>query len=326
MHKIRVADFPDGITVIAAGDSPNCPTCHGTKFIRVNRPYYIGTRFYGNIDEQMNCPDCHPVRCTVCEDSGIVRYDVPREHPQFGKLHPCPICPKGGEMWNKMQRAALRNAELPEVYKGLTFDTWDLISPQVRSGKELARAATELYAYASDQNFYVRLSAIYEMIGRAFEGDDDERNSLVLQGVVGTGKTGLAAAVVNHIIQNTYIRPLYARTRDLIGSVQARYGKEDAPSAEDVLEGIKKAELLVVDEMNLQNSTPDRRDILEEVMRYRHGNSLPTIITLNADRDQLEVEWGLRTATVVRAMAHWLVVEGLPIRNEGFAIRENPSR
>lgn len=298
-----------------------CPRCSGSGYCYQPRPYYIGSRYYGDIDELLPCPECSPLECEVCGDKGLVLYNVPREHPQFGKLHPCSECKRGQQAAENIQRAALRSAELPETYKMLTFKSWLDLPDEQRKGKELAFTAAALFATSSHANFSIKLSEIYAEAEMQFADEDRTCNSLVFQGDVGRGKTGLAAAIVNHLVRETSRRVLYSRCRDLIGSVQARYGKDEPPSSDDVINNIKTADVLVIDEMNLAQGSDNRRDIMEEIMRHRHGYSLPTLITLNANRDAFEAEWGERTATVAWEMSHWLVVEGLPIRNEGAPIR-----
>lgn len=303
----------------------NCRTCHGAKMVYQARPYYIGTRYYGELEEMVQCPDCNPVRCQECQDTGIVRYQLPRTHPDFGRLFPCPVpgCKAGREMYEKMQRAALRSAEIPEDYKALTFETWDQLPEQLRRGKELARAAAGLFI--STRDHYTALTDIYAACGREYRGEDRRRHSLVFQGAVGLGKTGMAAAVANALVERGE-RVLYMRTRDMIQEIQSRYGKEDPPSAEDVLMGIQRADVLILDEFNITDYTPDRRDRVESVIRYRHNNSLPTIVTLNDDWGMVEANWGERTATVLRAMAHWILLDGAPIRNEGRVIADGGRR
>jgi hypothetical protein len=33
-----------------------------------------------------------PVKCATCQDRGLVHYDLPVDHPDFGKAFPCPNC------------------------------------------------------------------------------------------------------------------------------------------------------------------------------------------------------------------------------------------
>lgn len=299
-----------------------CKTCGGSSAIYKKRPYIVMGRNYGDIDEMVACPECAK-HCPTCDDIGFVRYDLPFGHEFYGKLFPCPNCPKGRAAAEAAREIVFKGAELPEHYKGLTFATWDGLPAQFRAGKELARAAAGLFVENTHQRHFFSLAAIYEAAGIPMPAQQDMlRNSLVLQGPVGTGKTGLAAAVANVLLENN-IRVLYSRARDLIRSVQRRYGSDGGISADDVIEKIKRAPILIIDELNLGVKSDDRKDIMEDVMRHRYGNQLPTIITLNADRDELEGEWGLRTASVVRAMSHWIYVDGTPIRNEGFAVADH---
>ena len=92
------------------------------------------------------------------------------------------------------------------------------------------------------------------------------------------GKAGLGAAFGNFLTASSTVLPLYSRCRDLISTVQGEYGQTERPST-PALERYKKCGLLIVDEMNLGNIKADRQDILEEIMRYRHGNALPTLLT-----------------------------------------------
>lgn len=296
-----------------------CEQCHGAGMIYVGRPVYIGTRYYGDIEEMQPCPACRHT-CQLCGGVGVVRYNMPANHPQFGKLFPCPKCDEGKRMEVAMQRAELSRAQLPDEYKKLTFRRWDKLPASLRAGKQIARHAAELFAQASQQNFYVRLSDAFARAGQPFTGEDSRRNSLVLQGDVGLGKTGLAAAMMNALVP-LGAEVLYTRARDLIRDVQDTYSNDDRRTA-DVISTYQRVRILVIDEFNLQKGSEDRLDIMEEVVRARHGNSLPTVFTMNIDRDQLEKDWGIRTATVVRAMAHWFTLTGLPLRNEGEAIVE----
>ena len=303
---------------VQGNNNLDCPTCNGSGFIVARRPIYIGARFYGDIEEQADCPDCIGVQqahCEVCADFGMVRYAVPQSDPRFGQLFPCTNCPKGKAMAERALTNALEGAGLPDRYRKMSFISWMALPKDARAGKELPYAAAGLYAQSWQQGFELSLKAVYAKAKQPYPNQPDRKaNSLVFEGAPGIGKTGLAAAVCNYLVEKTPVRPLYSRCRDMVRSVQAGYG-DDKPS--NALERYKQAELLVIDEMNLVNSTDDRRDIIEEIIRFRHGNSLPMIVTLNNTREQFEAEWGKRTATVLYEASHWFLVEGSMIRDEG---------
>jgi DNA replication protein DnaC len=303
-------------------DNTDCPTCGGTGFIVAKRPIYIGQRYYGDIEEQQDCPDCilsKRAHCEVCGDFGVIRYDVPRTDERFGQLFPCPACPKGKGLAERSLSNLLEGAELPERYRTLSFTTWMSLPADMRNGKELAYAAAGVFALSWKTHFAFTLKDIYARARMPFPRDlvDRPATSLVFEGIPGTGKTGLAAAVCNYLVEKTPVRPLYSRCRDMIRNIQADYGDSDTGA----MQRYKRAEFLVIDEMNLVNPTDDRRDIGEEIIRHRMNNSLPTIVTLNNTRAEFEAEWGKRTATVLFELSHWFIVGGVPIRDEGTALQ-----
>lgn len=302
-------------------NNTDCPTCSGNGFVLIERPIYIHTRSYGTITEQADCPDCQysqHAHCEVCDDFGMVRYAVPQSDPRFGQLFPCTSCPKGKALALRALENSLEGAGLPDRYRRMSFTTWMDLPKAARAGKELPYVAAALYAQSWQAGFELSLKAVYAKAKQPYPNQPDRKaNSLVFEGAPGIGKTGLAAAVCNYLVEKTPVRPLYSRCRDMVRSVQAGYG-DDKPS--NALERYKSADLLVIDEMNLVNSTDDRRDIIEEIVRFRHGNSLPCIITLNNTREQFEAEWGKRTATVLYEASLWFAMTGSMIRDEGTAV------
>lgn len=307
----------------STNDYANCAKCEGKGWIYVPRPYILFGRNYGDMGGIEDCPVCqsHAAHCEVCGDFGYVRYDVPSDHPLFGQLHPCAACPKGASMSEAILTSALKDAGLPEFYRTLSFQSWMRLPAEARHGKELPYAAAGLFALSWEADFAVSLKAIYEKARLPWERGRKDRiaNSLVFEGEKGIGKTGLVAAVCNYLVEKTTVRPLYIRCRNLIRAVQTQYGTNETTA----LERCKSAELLVIDEMNLAKTEPDKQEIMEEIVRYRHDNGLPTLITLNTTRAEFEAEWGQRTATVAYEMSHWIVMTGSPIRDEGAAIGDD---
>lgn len=257
--------------------------------------------------------DAPAYECGVCEDKGMVRYDVPVEHEYFGKMFPCPACERGHQLLVNQWRARLANAGLPATYQHLTFESWKALPESLKEGKRLAFNAAMLFA--AGEGHYVSIAEAYRLSKRKWQQEDVVRNSLIFQGPVGTGKTGLAAAIINALLEQ--LQPvLYVRAQDFIMSVQARYGTDEKPSSDDVINELRQAPVVVLDEFNLTDKSADRQSIMEKVIRYRHGHALPTIITCNFNQDQLREQWGERTVSVLLAMAHFIPMGGEEIRDE----------
>lgn len=276
----------------------------------------------GNLAHQLDAapaPASEPA-CPTCQDLGVISYNVPVGHEWFGKLYPCPSCDLGRAKLVTQWNNRLVNARIPNQYRLCTFESWNqVMTAEHQQGKRLAYEACWLFAEQPEQN--VSLEQAWRRAGKEL-GGDIERRSLVLHGPVGTGKTGLVAAAVNALLEKGR-SVLWTRAQDLIASVQATYardyddhdGGEQKKRTETVKTMYKQAPILIVDEFQLVQRTPDRQEIMEGIIRYRHDYQLPTLITCNFGKDDLESQWGERTISVLLAMAHWIPVGGIPVRN-----------
>lgn len=261
-------------------------------------------------------------QCETCEDIGHVRYDVPVGHPWFGKMFPCPDCEKGQALLRQQWESRLKTAKVPDVYKHLTFESWRALPAAARKGKRLAFACAELFV--TSPNYEVSIAEAMSRIDEPFKYADAVRNSLIFQGVPGLGKTGLASAITNHLLAEGKA-VLYIRTHDLLESIKTSFDKDKKVSndGEKVLSStqqpivsiVKRSPVLLLDEFNVSIVGDWRMEVMEDIIRYRHGNRLPTIFTCNANMDELERQWGIRTTSVLFAMAHFVPMDGPVLRD-----------
>lgn len=251
--------------------------------------------------------------CATCHDLGVIAYSVPVGHEWFGKLYPCPSCVRGREALAQQWQNRLQSTRMPVQYQACTFETWNqLVQGEARRGKLLAYETCRLFA--SHPRHIISLALAWKRAGKTLNGEV-ERNSLILQGPVGVGKTGLMAAVVNALLESGHL-PLWTRAQDLIASVQATYKPDwDGPPMGEIKRLYKTAPVLAIDEFQLVQATADRQEIMEDIIRHRYGEQLPTLITCNYDETDLRRQWGERTIDPLKAMAHWILMGGTPIRN-----------
>lgn len=259
------------------------------------------------------------IACAVCEDRGLVAFDVPHGHDLFGRLMPCEYCEKGQEIQVKQWVNNLQNAGLSRRYQDLTFNTWNELPDDMKQGKRLAEVVMKLFA--TTEGNWVSMAEAYKRAGRRYPGDDVVRNSVILQGDLGCGKTGLAAAVVNH--RAWHKQPtLYIRLQDFFNEIIERYNDNYKPASEydpktpeNVKRLAKEAPVLVLDEINVQKPSEHNKAVFEEIVRYRAGNNLPTIYTCNFTVEQLREQWNERAMDVLLEMAHWVPMGGPKLRN-----------
>ena len=133
--------------------------------------------------------------CPHCAGAGYYKEEVPYGHPNFGKLMPC-VC-KQQELG---QRAAEKLYEISNLgpFNDKTFENFNPAVPGVQG----AFYAAQKYA-------------------------ERPQGWMVIFGNYGAGKTHLAAATANELLNNHY-RVLFAVVPDLLDHLRATFG----PSSE----------------------------------------------------------------------------------------------
>lgn len=259
-----------------------------------------------------------PVTCAICGGRGVFQLAVAPDHPDFGKLFPCEQCPAGQDLLTRRWQNGLKTAGLPINYQSLTFQTWEAISKKQREGKRLAEAVAKLFVAHPDG--WVSLAQAYEFGERTYSGADVVRNWIILQGLPGLGKTGLAAAIVNHRAYNK-LPTLYLRLQSFLVELTDRYNDNwqprtanDPKTPGEVLELVTHVPVLVLDEINLQSATDHSQRVFEQIVRDRAGAARPTVFTCNFTADELKAQWNERAVDMLLATAHWIPMGGQRLR------------
>lgn len=257
-------------------------------------------------------------QCSACNDLGVYKLAVPFEDPRFGKLFPCdnPDCEAGRAYKVDLWQRRIKAAGIPYDYQTFTMDSfWFAIEHDIQGKNQAWTAATHFLTRPLHQ---VSIAGVWRDCGRTYPDADRVCNSLIFQGSYGVGKTGLAVAIINYVVQELRQPAMYIRVQDFINSVQARYKTDEPPTPESVIEAAKLAPLLCLDEMNMAGAekSSDKQNIMEEVIRHRYMNALPTLVTCNADKDGLEAQWGRRTVEALLGMAHYIPMGGFDMRRK----------
>lgn len=131
---------------------------------------------------------------------------------------------------------------------------------------------------------------------------------LSLHGPYGVGKTHLAAAAAAQR-ESRGDAVFFATVADLLDYLRATFSPDSPVTHDDLLDHIRTADMLVLDDMGAERSTPFAEDKLFQIVGYRYDERLPTIITTS---DQIE-EISKARPRIASRLQDPLVVTELPI-------------
>ena len=113
----------------------------------------------------------------------------------------------------------------------------------------------------------------------------DEQNGLIITGNSGTGKTHLAAAIANKLIENGQI-VLFGRLSYLLDMVKDTF-YDDSKSEKDLMDLYSNIDMLVIDDLGTEKISQWVLEKLFIIISNRYDNNLPIIITTKFNKDQL---------------------------------------
>jgi DNA replication protein DnaC len=181
----------------------------------------------------------------------------------------------------KEARRRLMIARVPPRFEGKTFETFEVKTPEQKDVLGVAREYV--------QHFPANYKA-----GRC----------LIFLGGVGTGKTHLANAIIQRLIDTEHPSPdtdrvlfytaKYATAAEIIQRIRDTWRRDAKFSTEEVVERFAGVDLLVIDEIGGGVGTDNERALLFEVLDLRYRTTRPTLVISNCGREGLILALGAR--------------------------------
>jgi len=185
-----------------------------------------------------------------------LRVEAPVGDPRFGKLYPCVCRTQATEQRNLDDLYRLSNLE---AFQSKDFANYD---PEVEGASEAYYAAAD---FATQPEGW-----------------------LLLLGGYGVGKTHLAAAIANYVVQGHRMQVYFAVAPDLLHHLRAAYAPNAETTYDERFEQIRSVYLLIIDDLGAEQTTPWAQEKLYQIFNYRYNLRLPTVITSNVDLDRLD--------------------------------------
>lgn len=191
-----------------------------------------------------------------------------------------------------MQRL-FENARIPRRFAGKRIDNFEPRNSYLEAALQLARRYVEKYE---------------ELKGTG-------RNGLYLVGPAGTGKSHLAYAIISHLIEHNQVAAVAGAVPELLDLMRPKQGKNQ--DAEERLDLIKTADLVLLDDLGAERETKWVIERLFLIINARYNAQLPTIITSNVPLEMLETDekgktilgWERIVSRIVE-MCHVVVMDG----------------
>lgn len=221
---------------------------------------------------------------------GFIVPDVLPDHPSFGRAVPCSC--------RAAEREAERFSQLLQIsqlanLRDCTFENF--LPDGIGLGHDIQR----------------NLRMAYQC---ALEFAQNPAGWLIFKGGYGCGKTHLAAAVGNY--QLSLGHPvLFVSVPDLLDHLRATYGPGATTTYDKRFEQVRRAPLLILDDLGTQSNTEWAQEKLYQIFNYRYTAKLPTIITTNQELEAIEIR--IRSRMVDPSLSRIIPIVAPDFRHAG---------
>ncbi len=108
--------------------------------------------------------------------------------------------------------------------------------------------------------------------------------SIFMIGNVGGGKTHLACAIANQVMQEHYANVYYTTFSNM--AITMRDTQNTRQRIAETMQKFTRCELLIVDEIGIKDASDYEFSLLNEIIDCRYGEILPTILITNMNWQQ----------------------------------------
>jgi len=207
--------------------------------------------------------------CPLCGGAGFLRRDLPLDHPEFGRAFPCQCI--------RAETAEARLARL-QRYSSLGPLTRLTFANLIEHGRS---------ANPRDRELFRGLVRDARAFAEAPEG------WLLVHGPSGAGKTHVAAAIANRCLERGQ-PALFVVVPDLLDHLRAAYKPDSDLGYDTLLEQVRTAPVLVLDDLGTQNATAWAQEKLFQILNHRYNAQLPTVVTTNLSLERIDERLRMR--------------------------------
>lgn len=201
----------------------------------------------------------HTISCPICVQIKI-DHDDKAQHLQLQKENQLAAI-----------RAVINRAAIPPAFQSCTFDNY-----QIYAGDNQLKVMNNLRYFADN-----------------FAEAKVKNINGILAGSTGTGKTHLAAAIINVLINKGYTA-VFATMSDITNIIKSSFN-DKTKSKQSIIKQFVDIDLLIIDEAGISDKNFDRDEIFDIINR-RYSLKHPTLLITNII-DELKTKIGHRVVS-----------------------------
>ena len=182
----------------------------------------------------------------------------------------------------------------------------DKLREKSNLGARFARRTFENFDASKDENAYKKCLYYAEHY------KDSERNCLLLVGGYGTGKTHLAGAIANKLMDNG-VPVLFDTFSGHLNKLKTEFNGGKSV----YLEQMKTVDMLILDDIGKEKISEWSQSIMFDVINYRYEHLLPIVLTTNFKNDSLKGYLGGAVWSRLCEMCSGVMTQGKDYRQDG---------
>lgn len=154
---------------------------------------------------------------------------------------------------------------------------------QSKMGERFKRRTFSNYNVTSENRAAYETAVKY---ASNFQKYKEDGIGLIFNGTCGTGKTHLAAAIANHLINNG-IPVVFGTTITLLSKLKESYDHATKESESKIIDLYSTVDLLILDDLGKERPGEWTLEKLYLIINSRYENNLPIVVTTNYTIDEL---------------------------------------